>query len=300
MTQRLQTLFPLWVLLGAVWGALLPEIASSGKGWIAPMLAAVMLGMGLTVTTNDLRGLRGAGKPLLIGLALQYGVMPLSAWGIAWALQLPPELALGLILVGAVPGGTASNVIAFLAKGDVPLSIAMTTASTLASPLLTPFWIWWLASSWLPVDPAGLLISVGQIVLLPVALGIGLRALWSPSPTVIQGALPLLSMGVIAWIVGVVVALNLHQLNAAIAPVLLAVALLNGAGLALGYLGAKRTGLDLKQRRTVAIEVGMQNSGRAVALAAAHFGGLAALPGAIFSIWHNLTGPLLAARWRRD
>jgi len=294
--------FLLWVLLGAAWGYAFPHAAAGGGNWIAEALAVVMLGMGLTLAPEDVRGLRHAGRPALIGVGLQYLVMPLSAALVAWALGLPEELAVGLVLVGAAPGGTASNVVTFLARGDVALSVAMTTLSTALSPLLTPLWAGLLASAWVPVDPVPLMVTVAKVVLIPVVAGVVLRRLWTPAPWVLAGALPLVSMGAIAWIVGVIVALNHDRLSVGppMLAVLAAVVALNGLGLSLGYAAARGAGLPVRVRRTVAIEVGMQNSGLAVALAVAHFGPLAAVPGALFSIWHNVTGPLLASLWRRS
>jgi len=297
---RAQDGFVLWVLLAALWGFYLPETASAGRNWIPEMLAAVMLGMGLTLRPADILALKSAGRPLLIGVALQFLVMPLCAWGLAVAADLPRELAIGMILVGAAPGGTASNVVAWLARGDVALSVAMTTASTLLSPVLTPLWIWLLASAWLPVDPLPLLFSVIKIVLLPVLLGVAIRAVWTPGRFVLDDLLPLFSMGVIAWIVGVITALNHDQLESMPAALMLCVLLLNASGLFFGYRGAAFAGQSVQRCRTVGIEVGMQNSGLAVALAVAHFSPLAALPGAMFSIWHNISGPLLASFWRRN
>lgn len=292
-----QDAFLLWVMVGAAWGYLWPDAAAPGKAWIPEALALVMLGMGLTLTPADVLGLRRAGRPLLVGVGLQYLVMPLCAAGAAALLGLPRELAVGLILVGSAPGGTASNVVTFLARGDVALSVAMTTASTLLSPLITPLWVGLLASAWIRVDPLPLMLTVAKVVVLPVAAGVLVRRFWTPSPRLLQGALPLVSMAAIAWIVGVIVALNHDRLGAA-PRVLTAVAGLNALGLALGYGGARFAGLPERTRRTVAIEVGMQNSGLAVALAVAHFGPLTAVPGALFSIWHNVTGPLLATFWR--
>ncbi len=290
--------FVLWVLLGALWGYAFPDTAAEGKAWIPEMLALVMLGMGLTLTSRDIRTLHSAGRPLLVGVCLQFLVMPLCAWLLARVFALPDALAIGLILVGAAPGGTASNVVTYLARGDVALSIAMTTASTLLAPVMTPLWAWLLASAWLPVNPLALLWSVVRIVLLPVVLGIGIRTLWHPGKFFLDGVLPLGSMLVIAWIVGVVTALNHTYLGSLAMPVIAVVLLLNAAGLLLGYLGARQAGQSHIRCRTVSIEVGMQNSGLAVALAVAHFSPLAALPGALFSLWHNVTGPVLASIWR--
>jgi len=296
--KLLQDGFVIWVLLGAWWGYSFPEIAASGKTWIPEMLAAVMLGMGLTLRPVDLMALKTAGRPVVIGVCLQFLVMPLAAWLLALTFSLPHELAVGLILVGAAPGGTASNVVAWLARGDVALSVTMTTASTLLAPLLTPLWIWLLASTWLHIEPLPLFLTVIKIVLAPVLIGVAVRAVWTPGERVLQGMLPLFSMLMIAWIVGIITGLDHAQLAAAGASVLAVVVLLNAAGLCLGYMGAKHAGQDVKRRRTVAIEVGMQNSGLAVAMAVSHFGALAALPGAMFSIWHNVSGPLLASIWQ--
>ncbi len=294
--------FVVWVLLGAVWGWLAPEAAASGQHWIPEALAAVMLGMGLTVTHRDILNLRHGGAALMAGVALQYLVMPLGAWCIATGLGLPPPLAVGVMLVGACPGGTASNVVTYLARGDVALSVAMTTVSTVLSPLLTPLWIWALASTWLEIDPLPLFWTVTKIVLLPVALGMVIRHFWQPRSWFFEGMLPLTSMLIIAWIVGVVVGLNHGQLNATDMAVmaLMAVVAHNALGLTLGYWGTRWQKSPPYRCRTVAIEVGMQNSGLAVALAMAHFAPIVAVPGAIFSIWHNVTGPLLASIWRRD
>jgi len=290
--------FVVWVLLGAVWGWFAPDMAASGKTWISEALAAVMLGMGLTLTRQDVLNLRHSSRTLIIGVALQYLVMPLGAWLIAVGLDLPKILAVGVILVGACPGGTASNVVAYLSRGDVALSVGMTTVSTLLSPILTPLWIWILASTWVSIDPLPLLWTVTKIVLLPVVIGMIVRGFWHPNRWVLEGSLPIFSMVIIAWIVRVIVGLNHDQLNVTVV-VLIAVVAHNTLGLGLGYWGSGISNADNQQRRTVAIEVGMQNSGLAVALAVVHFGPMAAVPGAIFSIWHNVTGPLLASVWRR-
>ncbi len=296
---RMQDGFVAWVLLGAAWGWLAPETAAAGQRWIPEALAVVMLGMGLTVTPRDALALRHGGHLLLTGVALQYLVMPLGAWVIATGLGLPPPLAVGVMLVGACPGGTASNVVTWLARGDVALSVAMTTVSTFISPLLTPLWIWLLASAWVEIDPLPLFLTVVNVVLLPVALGMGLRRVWQPGRWMLEGLLPLASMGIIAWIVGVIVGWNHGQLHAT-GLVVTAVVAHNALGLTLGYWGARRRRATPARCRTVALEVGMQNSGLAVALAAAHFGPMVAVPGALFSVWHNVTGPLLAGVWRRD
>lgn len=282
-----QDLFVIWVLIGATWGYFFPKTAASGSSNISTALGVVMLGMGLTITIQQLQSLRNASKTLILGVLLQFTIMPLVGWLAATVLKLPPMLALGVILVGASPGGTASNVVTFLARGDVPLSIALTTASTLISPIITPLWIWLLASTWVDIKPASLIITTIQIILLPVLLGIGIRRFWTPSNLVTEGILPLVSMSAIAWIIGTIVGLNRDKLFVT-SLVIIAVVLHNVLGLILGYIGAAITGKTTDVCRTISIEVGMQNSGLAVALAIAHFEPVAAIPGAIFSVCHNL------------
>ena len=296
--RLIQDTFLIWVLAGAWWGYVAPDAAAAGSSWIPEGLAAIMLGMGLTLTAEDFKKLRSASTPLVLGVGLQYFIMPLAAWIAAVALELPPPLAVGLILVGACPGGTASNVVTFLARGDVALSVGMTTASTLISPIMTPLWVWLLASMWLPIDPVPLFWTVVKVVLIPVILGSIIRRFWSPRMWFMEGVLPLFSMAVIAWIVGAIVGLN-HDRLAFSGAVVAAVALHNAVGLLSGYLGARQIQLSEPRRRSVAIEVGMQNSGLAVALSVAHLDPIAAIPGAVFSVWHNVTGPLLAGIWRR-
>lgn len=294
-----QNLFVVWVLIGASWGYFFPKIAASGSGNISTALGLVMLGMGLTITMQQLQSVRNAGTTLILGVLLQFTIMPLIGWLAATIFKLPQMLALGVILVGASPGGTASNVVTFLARGDVPLSIALTTTSTLISPIITPVWIWLLTANWIDIKPLSLIITTIQIVLLPVLLGIVIRRFWTPSSLVMEGILPLVSMFAIAWIIGTIVGLNSDKLFTT-PIVIIAVVLHNVLGLILGYIGAAITNKSTAVCRTISIEVGMQNSGLAVALAIAHFEPVAAIPGAIFSVCHNLTGSLIAAIWRRN
>jgi len=296
----LQSGFIFWVLAGGLWGWSFPENAASGAGWIKEALMLIMLGMGLTLKISDIRQLRHAGRPLLVGVSLQYLIMPLAAWSLSMALNLSPMLAMGVILVGCSPGGTASNVVSWLARGDVALSVAMTSLSTLLAPIMTPLWVWLLASAWIDIDPAALFVSVVQIVLLPVVAGIAIRSLWKPGKILLNGVFPLVAMLTIAWIVGVVVGLNIGRLHDVATALLLSVVLLNVTGLLLGRFVMQRLGYGRRKSRTVAIEVGMQNSGLAVALAMAHFSPEAALAGALFSLWHNVSGALLADYWRKS
>ena len=235
-----------------------------------------------------------------IGLAAQFLIMPFAAAGISKIFHLSPALAAGLILVGSCPGGTASNVMTYLAKGDVALSVTMTSCSTIAAVVATPYLMLWLAGEYVPVHPQELLMSILMIVIFPVLAGLIVRQFLADQARKIEAALPVLSVVFIVLIVACVVALSKGQLMETGALVFATVAAHNGPGLLLGYAMAKLAGLDAVRCRTIAIEVGMQNSGLGVALARKHFADvLVALPSAIFSVIQNITGPALANYWAR-
>lgn len=294
----LQDGFFLWVFAGSLWGYTFPEVASQGTAYIAKMIGLIMLGMGLTLTREDLARLPKAGRALFLGVFLQFLCMPLFGFMLAIAWDLPAELALGTLLVGAAPGGTASNVIAFLSKADVALSVSMTVLSTLLCVLLTPLWVYLLGSIWIDIDPLSLLQTIATIVLGPVLLGILIRSVWTPPRFVLEGVLPFLSMLIIAVVIGIIVGKNRAELVAS--PTVYAVVITHCAlGFTLGILGTRPWIHSEKARTTIGIEVGMQNSGLAVALAIAHFSPLAAVPGAVFSVWQNLFGAAFAAIRRR-
>ena len=267
--------------------------------YVGLLLGLVMFGMGLTLTGGDFVRVFRRPKGIAIGVAAQYTVMPLLAFLLAYFLDLSPELAAGVILLGCCPGGTASNVIAYLARGDVSMSVSMTSVSTVLAPLLTPALMLLLAGSWLPVDAGGLFVSILQVVLVPVLLGVALNTFFGGTVRRVTPVLPLVSVTVIVIIVMGVVAASADNLLTVGPLVLLIVMAHNLAGLLLGYGVARAVGIDGPQRRAISIEVGMQNSGLAAGLAATYFGGLAALPGAVFSVWHNISGPALATYWSR-
>ncbi len=293
--------FALLVVAAGGVALLAPEVFVPGTVAVPWMLSVIMLGMGLTLRPADFVVVARRPWALLLGVAAQYLVMPLTAFGLAQVLGLRPELAAGLVLVGASPGGTASNVMVYLSRGDTALSVAMTTVSTLLAPLLTPLLVLWLAGEFLPVDARGLLVSILQVVLVPVLLGIVLRALVPRAVERVEPVLPLLSVAAITTVVVVVVAASAQTLLSVGLLLVLAVVLHNGLGLVLGYGIARVCQLDVSARRAVSIEVGMQNSGLAASLATVHFSPAAALPAAIFSVWHNVSGSLLAGYWsRRD
>jgi BASS family bile acid:Na+ symporter len=292
-------LFPVLVLAGGLLGFLAPGTTSGLAGWVNPLLGLVMFGMGLTLRPVDFALVAKRPMPVLLGVAAQYVLMPLIAVLVVFVLRLPPELAAGVILVGCAPGGTASNVVSYLARGDVALSVAMTSISTLLAPVLTPLLTLWLAGQYLPLDGAAMAWSIVKIVLLPVVVGLAVRLLLPGVVRRTLAALPWVSVAAISLIVAIVVSRSADRIVEAGLLVLAAVVLHNGLGLALGYLVGAVTHQPVAVRRTTAVEVGMQNSGLAAGLAAQYMNPLAALPGAVFSVWHNLSGAVFALLCRR-
>jgi BASS family bile acid:Na+ symporter len=293
-------LFVLWVAVAALAALVWPAGFTWFQPLIVPGLGLIMFGMGMALTPADFK--RVAGQPYAVGVGLlaQFLIMPLAAAGIAKIFGLPPAIAAGLILVGACPGGTASNVITYLAKGDVALSVTMTSCSTIASVAATPYLMLWLAGAYVPVHPAELLQSILAIVIVPVTAGLVARQFLGARAGRFEALLPIVSVIFIVMIVACIVALSRKQLAESGLLVFASVAAHNGSGLLLGYGMAKIAGLDAVRCRTIAIEVGMQNSGLGVALARKHFADLlVALPAAIFSVWQNVSSPALASYWAR-
>jgi len=292
--------FSVWVILAALGGIAFPQIFADLGGLIIPMLMLIMLGMGLTLKPKDFLDLREYKSAVAVGVVLQFTVMPLVALFLATLFQLSTELTTGLVLVGSVAGGTASNVITLLACGNVALSVSMTALSTFASVILTPLLMLWLVGSEVQVPAATMVGSLLKIILLPVILGVTLNVYGEKLVNKIKPLLPPASVVVISLIVAIVVALNAERLNELALLVFVATGLHNIIGMALGYGVASLLRFDRVVCRTIAIEVGMQNSGLATALALKYFGTVAALPGALFSVWLNITGSLFASgcvRW---
>lgn len=296
---RIAVLFPAWAVALAAAGFLLPDVFQAGAPLIVPLLVIIMFGMGLTLKTADFSRAVRHWPYVLLGMVLQFGLMPATAWAIAHLLSLPPQLTLGMILVGSVAGGTASNVITFLAGGDVALSITMTSISTLLSVVATPILTWLYAGTNIPVPVGALLVSIAEIVVAPVVGGMVVNRLMGERWPDRDGWCALGSAAAIGIVIAIVVALNAGAIATLGVVVLLAVMLHNciglGAGFGLTYLVTRNSVVA----RTIAIEVGMQNSGLAVALAQQYFSAAAALPGAVFSVWHNLSGAGLAAVCKR-
>jgi BASS family bile acid:Na+ symporter len=293
--------FALWVVLASAIGLFWPSTFLFLLPHIRIVLGVIMFGMGMTLSLADFRRVATRPAAVAAGVAAQFVAMPLLAFGIARLLQLPAELAVGFILLGTCPGGTASNVITYLARGDVALSVTMTAVSTVVSPLLTPLLTLWLAGHWMPIPVGSLFLSILQIVLVPVVLGVVARRYFSNAVAKGVEVMPLLSVAAIVAIVGAIVGRNAEQVLS-VGPLIFAgVIAHNGLGLLLGFGVGSMLRFGTAQRRALAVEVGMQNSGLAVALTAVHFGPGAAIPAALFSVWHNVTGPLLATIWvRRD
>lgn len=285
------------VVLVAAIALFLPSLFLWVDTWaINPMLGVIMFGMGLTLSPQDFRIVFSRPKDIIIGCLAQFTVMPLLALGLSWAFALPKELALGVILVGCCPGGTASNVITYLAKGDLALSVGMTATSTLLAPLLTPLLVWLLAGTMVEVDTIGMLLSIVYVVIAPIVVGLIFQRYLPKFTKSTVPYLPAFSSIVIAFVVGIVVSHNADRLLVGGMIVVLVVMLHNLCGLSLGYIIGRLLGLADSKKRAISIEVGMQNSGLASSLATLHFAAfpLATIPGAIFSVWHNISGALVA------
>lgn len=299
LNKTITDFFALWMIAFGVVAYLYPAHFSDLAYLITPALGVIMFGMGITLRGRDFRRVLKRPGDVFVGAGAQYLIMPMLGFLIAQMLGLEPLLAAGMVLVGSCPGGTASNVIAYLARADVALSVSMTATSTLLSPIFVPLLTYLYAGQWIDVPVLKLFISTVEIVLLPVALGAGIRWFFGQKAQAAAEVMPMVSALGIIFVVGVIVAANKSTIGAVGLSTGVAVALHNGLGLVLGYWAARLFGMGTKSARAVSIEVGMQNSGLGVALATAHFGALAALPSAVFSIWHNLVGSGLALWWRR-
>lgn len=299
MIKKFTSLFPLWAVLLSAVAYVYPEYFIPYKGFIVPLLSLIMLGMGVTLSVDSFLAVLKRPYVVILGTLMQYTLMPLAAWIVCLALKLPADLATGVILLGCCPGGTASNVICYLAKGDVALSIVLTSVSTIVAFLATPFLTWLFIGQTVDVDVMGMLVSVVNIVIVPVVLGLSINYFFEKRITAVRDFFPAISALAIVVIIAIIIGTNSENLKQSGFLVLVAVILHNGLGLAGGYGVAKAFKLSETEARTLAIEVGMQNSGLSVALAIKHFTAAAALPGAIFSIWHNLSGAFLAGHWSK-
>lgn len=266
------------------------------------MLGVVMFGMGLTLNLLDFRIVFSRPKDIITGCLAQFTIMPLLAWVLTRLFQLDEALTLGVVLVGCCPGGTASNVITYLAKGDLALSVGMTGVSTMLAPLLTPLLTWALAGKSINVDVANMFLSILWVVILPIVLGLTVKWLWPKFTESVTDYLPAFSSLTIAFIVAIVIAANANKLLVGGLTIVLVVMLHNICGLGLGYLIGHLLGMSSPKKRAISIEVGMQNSGLASSLAILHFAAypMATIPGALFSVWHNLSGAAVAYLYKKN
>lgn len=300
LNRTVTSLFALWIILFSVVSYRYPELFVSLEQLIVPALGIVMLGMGLTLRSSDFLEILKRPMDITVGISCQFILMPLVGFIISFMLKLDPLLAAGVILLGSCPGGTASNVITYLSRGDLPLSVTLTLVSTLLSPVLIPVSMYVYAGKWIDVPVAGLFMSSVKIVVIPVLSGIILGRLMGSKKRYVIPFLPTISSLGIILIVAVIVSLNSDNLASVGSRLFLVVTLHNSLGLVLGYFLARFSGMGIYKARAVSIEVGMQNSGLGVVLASAHFSPVAALPSAVFSIWHNISGSLLAFYWSRS
>ena len=290
------------VLVVAVLSFLFPALFN----WISTsvinyLLGVVMFGMGLMLNLQDFKVVFSRPKDICIGCLAQFFVMPALAWVLSYSFGLDNALALGVVLVGCCPGGTASNVMTYLAKGDLALSVGMTGVSTLLAPLMTPFLTWLLVGQSVDVKVIDMFLSILWVVILPIVAGILVKRFFGEFTNKAVVYLPALSSLAIAVIVGIVISVNAEKLTTSGALIIIVVILHNLLGLALGWFIGKAINLSSAKRKAISIEVGMQNSGLATSLANSHFAAypMATIPGAIFSVWHNISGALVARLYAR-
>ena len=292
-------LFPLAAVLVSIFSAFYPFYLASIKDAIVPLLGLVMLGMGMTLRPENFIEVLKRPRLVVIGVTLQFLLMPFIAYSVSKIFGLSPAILVGMVLLGACPGGTASNVICYLARGDVALSISLTTFSTMLSFVFTPLLTWMYVGESVSVPVLDMMINILRIIILPVAIGVICNHYLGHHIRGVKHFFPFISATAIVIIIGIIVALNQSQLALIALPVVAAIFWHNGIGLLSGYYLSRFLGLSERQCRAISIEVGMQNSGLAVALAQTYFQAVTALPGALFSIWHNITGSILSGFWSR-
>ena len=295
----IQKTFAIWVIVFAVIALIYPSVFAWMKAYIPWVLGIIMLGMGMTMTVDDFKSVLSQPKAVVIGVLAQFIVMPSVALLLCKVFQLPPEIAVGVILVGCCPGGTASNVITYMAKGNTALSVACTSVSTFLAPVLTPAIFYLLASQWLPIDAGSMFVDILKVVIFPIIIGVFLRTLFKEKTEQYIQVMPLISVVGIVVIVAAIIAASKASIMQSGLLILGVVMLHNALGFLLGFWASRLFKLSYFDSKAVSIEVGMQNSGLGVTLAAIHFAAspITAVPSAIFSLWHNISGPTLATYW---
>ncbi|MBU2700631.1 BASS family bile acid:Na+ symporter [Sporomusaceae bacterium BoRhaA] len=289
--------FTLWIIVFSVLAYVEPEPFKPIVPHISYLLGLIMLGMGLTLSFDDFKLVFSRPKDVLYGVGFRYLIMPFVGFCVAKVLGLPPALAAGVVLLGTCPSGTASNVMSFIAKGDTALSVTVSSVNTILAPVLTPYMFLLLAGTFIPINVTVLFVEIVKIVLLPVATGVVLRMLLRSVVEKVSKVVPAVSVVLIITILTSVVAVNASRLATVGSILLLAVFLHNGIGLLFGYGAAHGVRMGEKKARALTFEIGMENSGLAVALAMVHLDPMAALPAALCSIWQNISGSLLASYW---
>ncbi|QOQ87608.1 bile acid:sodium symporter family protein [Campylobacter corcagiensis] len=292
-----------WVLIATIFSLFLPEVGSKlvSTSWVSYILGVIMFGMGLTVRTSDFKELLIRPKLVIIGIISQFAIMPLIAFILVKAFNLPLALAIGVVLVGTCPGGTSSNVITYLSKGDVALSVAITSCTTLLAPFMTPFLTHLIIGQSIDVDVLGMFLGIVKVVIIPILAGILFHKFVPKVTEFLQDILPFISTAGIVAIVIAVVSKSAGAIIANLGVIVIVVICHNLFGYLLGFFVGKAVTKEISKVKTLSIEVGMQNSGLASALAVAHFSAypLAAVPGALFSVWHNISGGILASIYAR-
>ena len=280
--------FALWVIIAGILGFVFPDVFKPIGSWIAILLGVMMFGMGLTLTTADFREIFRRPKDVFVGILAQFLIMPLAAFVLCKAFALPPDLAVGLMLLGCVPGGTASNLVTFLARGDVALSVTITSCTTLLAPLVTPALMYFFANQWIAI-------------LLPIAAGVVVHKVFGKKADQASVVLPFVSVATAVVIIAAVVAATRGQFLSAGLTVFAVVALQNAFGMGLGFLAGRLFGMDVAKCKALCFEVGMQNSALGVTLATVHFAAspMTALPSAVGALWHNVSGAVVASFFQK-
>ena len=293
-------LFPLWVIVFSIWAYFDSQTWTALQTFVIPLLSIVMFSMGLTLKTKDFYRIFKNFKIILLGIFLQFLLMPGIGYFLISIFDLETVIAIGILLVGTAPGGTASNVICYLAKGDIALSISLTTCSTFLAVFFMPTLFWLYTGTDIDVPILQMMLSIFKIIILPVTLGVILNSLNLKFLNKIKNALPLIAITAIVIIIATIIGSSSDQILMYGWFILLIVIFHNLLGFIFGYYSCYFLNLDKKTSRTIAIEIAMQNSGLATALAIKYFGAVSAVPAAFYSVWHNISGSLIANFWKKN
>lgn len=291
--------FAFLIIIVSLWGIYKPSTFKMFTPNIPLMLSIIMFGMGMSLKRDDFKFILKKPKEVLIGALVQFTVMPLIAFALCCLFKLPPDLAAGVILVGTCPGGTSSNVMTYLGKGDIALSVSMTTVTTLLAPIVTPFLTLFFARKFIVVSVFPMFLSIVKIILIPIFLSIIIKKILGNKCDRLCEIFPLISIMCLVLISGCIAGANASKIMTCALLTFLVMALHNAFGLLVGYCAGKALGLSKAKRRTLAFEIGIQNSGLGVSLASTYFNPTAALPAAITSIWQIITGPIIASYWHK-